>query len=663
MSILSLKRAILVIAVTLLGTAVHASHPSPRAYSAMAFDESTSTGVLFGGRGLEDPATGLIHATDETWFWVSNQWVQRMPAHHPPARSAHAMVYDAQRARVLLFGGRKESTDALGTWTHFNDLWQFKNGDWQQVETATAPPAREFAGLAYDADRDRVIMFGGYNYKADGKTSQAVFDTWEFDGSNWTEVQNVGPSVNKPLLVFDAARHETLLLGIDATAKTLMYRWDVPSKTWKSITPTTLPTCVNEGGAAYQAHNQRVIVTGGVCSTTTPLIDETWEWDGGNWTKLETTATSRFIGAAITYDVKAERLVRYGGLAAFAERPDSSTYVYRDLRWSYTSPTANPVPRSLPVFRRDPVRNHIWLMGGLSEFSGGTDIFYVDDLWRFENGEWYTEPRYFTSFPSQCETPLSTFDTDRGVMVVVCGDGRVTEWDGTTWKAFDSLDDQPDPRRFAGLAYDETLKKTVYFGGWDGVNFRDDTWTWNGTAWTEVKTKTEPENRSQMAFWYDPLAKKVMLFSGAGRPNLDARVTRYSDMWSFDGTNWTKMSVTATPGIRFGSQLAVDPRTGKVLLFGGLRAVVEGKNVDQFYDNDLWIWDGAASNWTKVATSDGPGPRQNGGFEFDPTLGKFVLFGGFMGNIYLSDVWTLDGDQWTALPDRVQTRHRRAVRP
>lgn len=662
MSILSLKRAILVVAVTILGTALEASNPSPRAYSAMAFDESTGSGVLFGGRGVEDPATGLIHSIDETWLWVSNQWVQRMPANHPPGRSAHAMTYDSRRERVLLFGGRNESTDALGTWTYFGDMWQWKNGDWQQIQPATLPPAREFASIAYDRDRDRVVLFGGYNYKADGKITQALFDTWEFDGTNWTEVLNSGPSVSKPLLVFDAARRETLLLGIDTTAKTLMYRWDVASRSWKSITPATLPACVNEGGLVYQTHNQRVLYTGGVCTSATSPIDETLEWDGTNWVKLPT-ATGRYVGAALAYDATSERVVRYGGLPAFAERPDSSTFVFSDLRWRFTAPLANPAPRSLPVFRRDPVRNHVWLLGGLSEFSGGADISYVDDFWRFENGEWYSELRGSAGFPGQCETPLSAFDTDRGVMVVVCGDGRIREWNGESWKVFDNLSDEPDARRFAGLAYDANLKKTVYFGGWDGVNFRDDTWTWNGTAWTEVKTKNEPENRAQMAYWYDPLAKKVILFSGAGRPDLDSRVTRYSDMWAFDGTNWTKMAVTNTPGARFGAQVAVDPRNDKVVLFGGLRAVIDGKNVDQFYDNDLWIWDGAASSWTKVATTGGPGPRQNGGFDFDPSLGKLVLFGGFMGNIYLSDVWTLDGDKWTAIPDRVQTRKRRTTRP
>lgn len=664
MSVLSPKRVIQILVASLLCTALYANHPSPRLYPAMAYDERGNAGVLFGGRTVTDPAIGLIPATDETWLWISSQWVQQFPSTPPPSRSSHSMTYDSKRQRVILFGGRKEATELQADWTYFNDTWAWQNGQWQKIETASAPEGREYAGIAYDRDRDKVVLFGGYHYKVGSKTRalEALYDTWEFDGTDWTRVNEAGPEVDKPLVVFDAARHETIMVGIGDTLQTLMKRWDPDSKTWTAKTPAALPSCANEAGMAYQTHNERVVLAGGVCPNTISQADETWEWDGTNWTKLVTSAVTRYTGAAIAYDVAARKVVRFGGLIAFSSTPDSSTWVYSDLKWQFTTPVANPSARSLPVFRRDPVRNTLWLMGGLSEYAGGDTAFYYDDLWRFEGGLWYEEVN-LTGLPSQCQAPLSAFDTDRSVMVVVCGDGRVTEWNGSAWKLFSDLQEEPDPRRFAGLAYDQTLKKTVYFGGYDGANYRDDTWTWNGTAWTEVKTKVEPENRGQMAFWYDPLAKKTILFSGVGRPNIDSKVTRFNDMWSFDGTNWVKMTVTETPGIRFGAQLAVDPRDGKVLLFGGLRAKVEGKLVDQFYGNDLWIWDGAASKWTEIATTGGPSARENAGFDFDPTLGKFVLFGGFARNFYFSDVWTWDGQNWVVIPDRVTSNRRRATRP
>ena len=73
------------------------------------------------------------------------------------------------------------------------------------------------------------------------------------------------------------------------------------------------------------------------------------------------------------------------------------------------------------------------------------------------------------------------------------------------------------------MVYDPKLKKTVLFGGYFGNNFRNDTWTWNGTAWTEVKLDNDerPPNRSQMAMWYDPLQQKVILYGGIGRGSVN----------------------------------------------------------------------------------------------------------------------------------------------
>ena len=662
MSVLSPKRVILFVAIFLLGTAAFANHPSPRLQPRMAFDEQNGVGVLFGGRGLADPAIGLTVATDETWFWVQNQWSQQFPQHRPGGRSEHGMVYDSQRQRIVVFGGRRESTELRARHLYYNDTWIWQNNDWQQLETANAPGGREMFGMAYDRDRDRIVLFGGYD-NPDGRTREPLKDTWEFDGNNWVQVSTNGPEVAKPVLVYDEARDETLMLGIDDEFETLMYRWNADSDTWEQITGT-LPTCINEGTMAYQRHNERVLAVGGVCTTETPTVDETWEWDGSTWTKLTTNGTTRYVGAASAYDTTRGRFVRFGGTAAFSASPDSSTHVYRDLEWAFARVDSSPSPRSLPAFRRDPVRNSLFLLGGLFEFAQGTTIFYINDFWSFTNGQW----NRFSDIgvPQQCQAPLSAFDTDRSVLVVFCGDGRITEFDGSEWKSFSGLEDVPDSRRFAGFVYDQTLKKSVLFGGFDDVfNYRDDTWTWDGVKWTEVDTDDEPENRAQMAMWYDPLAKKTILYSGVGRPDIEDKVKRFADMWSFDGGNWTRMNETVAPGIRFGSMTAVHPTTGKVTLFGGLRATVseDGKTIDQFYDDDMWIWDGAANTWTEVATPEfGPSKRQNGGFDYDPQTGKLVLTAGFAGNFYFSDTWMWDGDSWEPLPDFVTNRRRRAAR-
>lgn len=668
MSVLSPKRVIQFVVATLLAVPLLANHPSPRIQAKMAFDESTGTGVLFGGRGIEDPATGITHATTETWLWVRDQWILQFPANRPTPRSAHAMVYDSKRGRVLVFGGRAESTELRGKVTLLNDLWAWQNGNWQQLDAANAPPVRQNPDLAYDRVRDRVIMFGGYRYLADGRTIDPLYDTWEFDGTSWTEVQTAanGPKVDKPLLAYDIERKQTILLGINSTFDTQMYRWNPNSKAWDSVPADPKPPCVHESTLVYQTHNQTLLLTGGLCDDTASNSDEVWQWDGVIWSKIDAKLglfpAGRANGAAYAYDTKYNRMIRFGGTVNFGTLVDSSTYTLRDLTWRFMPAPFRPSPRSLTSFRRDPVHGGILLYGGLNEFSQGATIGYNSDFWRYSGDQGWSRLADVAP-PGDCITPISAFDTDRQVLVLVCGGQSVFEWNGESWKTT-TPKPVPDFRRFAGLAYDQNIKKTVMFGGYDNINYRDETWTWDGTAWTRLKPNKKPGHRAQMAMWYDTRAKKTILYSGAGRPSIDDHVTRFQDMWSFDGTNWTEMSKTAAPGIRFGAQTAIDPRDGKVLLFGGLRATVdEDDTVDQFYGNDTWIWDGSAGTWTQIQTQTAPLPRQNGAFEFDDATGKFILYGGFAGQIYLSDMWVFDGTAWTAVPEKVYDFRRRAVRP
>jgi hypothetical protein len=668
MSVLSPKRVIQFVVASLLALPLLANHPSPRLQAKMAFDESTGTGVLFGGRGLEDPATGLTHGIDETWLWVRDQWVQEFPTNHPAPRSSHAMVYDSKRGRVLVFGGRAEAAEVRGKFTLLNDTWAWQNGEWQPLDAGNAPPVRQFADMAYDRVRDRVVLFGGYKYTADGKTIEPLYDTWEFDGAAWSEVQTTanGPKVDKPLLAYDIDRKETILLGIDSTFKTLMYRWNAEGKTWQSVTADPLPPCVHESTLSYQTHNQTLLLTGGLCSGQTPLADEAWEWNGSAWTKLDATlsrfAMTRTNGSAAAYDTRQGRFVRFGGTSNFGTLNESTTYTLRDLHWRFMPSPSRPSPRSLSVFRRDPARGTMWLFGGLSEFSNGpASISYNPDLWRYDGAQGWSRVADFAD-PGECPSAISAFDTDRQVLVVVCGGQEVWEWNGENWKTV-AAKPAPDFRRFAALVYDQNIKKTVMFGGYDNINYRDETWTWDGTAWTRLKPNKKPSHRGQMAMWYDTRAKKTILYSGAGRPNIDEHITRYSDMWSFDGTTWTEMTKTAAPGIRFGAQTAIDPRDGKVFVFGGLRATIDEDDVvTQFYGNDTWVWDGASSSWTELHPGRAPGARQNGAFDFDDASGKFVLYGGFAGQLYLSDRWLFDGTTWTPVEEKLVDFRRRASR-
>src|SRR5215212_1351066 len=132
-----------------------AAGPSARTHPGMVYDARAGRMILFGGTTRFDPGTKKVYQLNDTWEWNGLRWLQRYPANTPPGRGAHVMVYDSNRLRIVVFGGKSGTTDQL------NDTWVFDHNDWTQIETATAPPQRFLAGGAYDPVRDRVVIFGG----------------------------------------------------------------------------------------------------------------------------------------------------------------------------------------------------------------------------------------------------------------------------------------------------------------------------------------------------------------------------------------------------------------------------------------------------------------------------------------------------------------------
>ncbi len=654
-----MKRSSLLIGALLFtAQASVASFPSARTQTRMVYNARSAHMLLFGGTSAIDDGTKLAYDLDETWEWTGNRWVQRHPATSPSPRSVHSMVYDTARDRIVLFGGKSGTVTVAITPTfsgvvlpnELNDTWIYQNNNWSQVATPNSPPKRQLTGLTYDPIRDRVILFGGtQSVSNDGKTATAnsLADTWEFDGTNWTQRSTSGPALAKPILQYDPARNQVIMMGLDPNSATLMYTYDPASGSWNKITPTAVPPCVNEAAMTFQTQSSTILLTGGVCSTSS-VTDETWEWDGTTWTKVDTTGTDpdRVFGQALAYDQSRNLAMVYGGTVAFAS-PRSATWLFGSNLWIQYTDSTTPSPRSLFVLTADPVNNMLWLLGGLDD----TDT-YLADFWKYQNGQW--QPVVSTNPPASCITPTGAYDTDRKKVVIVCSSSDTYEWDGTNWTKDNITDSNKKPpiRRFSSMVYDATLKKTVLLGGLDGSNnYLDETWLWDGTTWTRQKNHP-PTARMEGAMWYDPIAKKTIVYGGVGRPSSVDRVTRYDDMWSFDGNGWTDMMITATHGMRYAAQTTVDPRSNHVLLLGGIKVLTDPTTQvqTQVYANDMWDWDGTA--WKQLAPANLPTNRENGGLTFDPSRGEMLLFAGYAG-FFHDDIWTFAQGTWTVRDDSI----------
>jgi hypothetical protein len=150
--------------------------PSSRGRSAMVYDERRREVVLFGGGG--DQVLG------DTWIWNGTTWRQAAAA-GPAPRYAHSMAYDADRGVVVLYGG-----STFRPVQYFTDMWEWNGERWTEVAMSSGNPGPRYsAGLAYDKNRRKLVLYGGASVGELSKQQPYLFDTWEWDGRQWTEVR------------------------------------------------------------------------------------------------------------------------------------------------------------------------------------------------------------------------------------------------------------------------------------------------------------------------------------------------------------------------------------------------------------------------------------------------------------------------------------------
>ena len=102
--------------------------------------------------------------------------------------------------------------------------------DWTQVSTQ-GPSARESAYMSYDSSRGKIVLFGGYEPAGSGKVDS---DTWEFDGTSWTQIPVSGPPPGAlGQMVFDSARGVSVLFGGGNNSTFLApITWEWDGATW-----------------------------------------------------------------------------------------------------------------------------------------------------------------------------------------------------------------------------------------------------------------------------------------------------------------------------------------------------------------------------------------------------------------------------------------------
>lgn len=171
-----------------------------------------------------------------------------------------------------------------------------------------------------------------------------------------------------------------------------------------------------------------------------------------------------------------------------------------------------------------------------------------------------------------------------------------------------------------------------------------DTWTWDGTNWTELHPSTVPAPRTESVMAYDAVSHMLLMFGGIATDTTN-------ETWLFNGHAWTRVHFATgvpQPAARDATVMAADDANHTLVLFGGEEA---NGRFTVAAANDTWTWNG--SQWMRVHPQNVPPARgveeESGMMTYDAKLGVVVLYGGPIVNPQesLGDTWTWNGTTWT----------------
>jgi hypothetical protein len=260
----------------------------------MAYDAATQTVVLFKGS----------YPHSQTWTWNGSTWTRRHPATSPSIRTNAAMAYDSATKTVVLFGGR--SNNCGHTCPFLNDTWTWNGSTWTRQHPATSPPARWEASMRYDAATRTVVLFGG------GMAgNRPLNDTWTWNGTGWTQRHPATspPAQELPTTAYDYATRTVVLLDV------LDDTWTWNGTNWTQQHPATSPPAREAAAMAYDAATSSAVLFGG-CGNMPPtcLLNDTWTWNGTDWTQQHpATSPPARDQALMAYDGATRTMVLFGG--------------------------------------------------------------------------------------------------------------------------------------------------------------------------------------------------------------------------------------------------------------------------------------------------------------------------------------------------------------
>lgn len=203
------------------------AQPSPRSVVAGVYVPTVGKVLFFGG--LESAWPEVV-PSDRLLWWdpVDGTWSEGKSGRAPGG----SLVFHEPSGLVVLYGGPASTT--LGQTWFFDPMaesWENVTGDWLSVPNAGIAP-----GFAYHQASDTAVLFGGFN----GQTGQYFSDTWHFDfaARSWAKAPTTGTPEGRNFfgMTYDPNSQRIYALGGSEHPNTL-HAYDPVTRVWEDVAP------------------------------------------------------------------------------------------------------------------------------------------------------------------------------------------------------------------------------------------------------------------------------------------------------------------------------------------------------------------------------------------------------------------------------------------
>jgi hypothetical protein len=296
---------------------------------------------------------------------------------------------------------------------------------------------RDAFAFAYDATRNRIVVYGGYGRGETGVQADGYKpETWTFDGTRWTLVATttfVSSRVHARM-VFDPVRNECVMFGGQRADGVLLNEtWTWNGTDWTKKNPANSPEPRMYPKMVWDSQNNRVLLFGGHNPTGNVNYSDLWTWNGTNWTKLESVTTKPHDGGGTNYyyhDHDDMVWDSQNNRAILTNVALQRTHVFNGTAWSFLPMPSNihPAVGTQPRMIYDPIRQEAIIGPGGSQTQTWT---FKNDVWTLRSPANHPSARYSYGFvwhSGQQRAIMFNGLNNAG------GATNTWSWDGTNWQ-------------------------------------------------------------------------------------------------------------------------------------------------------------------------------------------------------------------------------------